>query len=63
MNRFSFASPEKTRAAIYDAAMLILAADTQVALPIDSQTIRDLSEICRRIEQGQKISKSPLLEL
>lgn len=63
MAGFSFASPDKARAAIYDAAMLILTADAQVALPIDSQTIRDLGELCRRVEAGEKLSSSPLLQL
>lgn len=63
MAGFSFASPEKARAALYDAAMLILAADAQVALPIDSQTILDLGELCRRVQAGEKLSKSPLVDM
>lgn len=63
MPGFNLASPDMARAAIYDAALLILAADAQVALPIDSQTIRDLGELCRRVEAGEKLSRSPVLDL
>lgn len=60
---FHYHSTEEARAAIYDAAMLLLQADAKVALPINIQTIKELGEICWRIEHGEKLSKSPLLPL
>lgn len=60
---FHFDSPEVARAAIYDAAMLILQADHAIALPVRLGTVADLSEVCRRISEGEKLSRSPLLEL
>jgi hypothetical protein len=58
---FHYRSEEEARAAIYDAAMLILQADIQIALPIGSLTVSELSEVCRRIESGAKLSRSPFL--
>lgn len=63
MAGFSFASPETARAAIYDAALLILAADVQVALPIGPQTVADLQELCRLIAAGERLNESSPLGL
>ena len=60
---FHYKSKEEARAAIYDAAMLILQADTNLALPIGPVTVAELSELCRKIELGASISGSPLLDL
>lgn len=59
---FHYKTKEEARAAIYDAAMLILQADIQIALPIGSLTVSELSEVCRRIESGAKLSRSPILD-
>ncbi len=58
---FHYKSKEEARAAIYDAALLILQADTNLALPIGPVTIQELSELCRKIESGAPISGSPFL--
>jgi hypothetical protein len=60
---FHFDSPESAKAAIYDAALLILQADHAIALPIGLSTVVELSEVCRRIEVGEKLSRSPVLDL
>lgn len=60
---FHFHSTKEARAAIYDAAMLLLRADAAIALPISPQTVRELGDICWRIEYDRKLSKSPLLPL
>ena len=59
---FHYKTKEEARATIYDAAMLILQADAQLALPIGPLTIQELSELCRKIESGEPISGSPLLD-
>jgi hypothetical protein len=57
------ANKDKRKAEIYDAAMLLLRADRDLALiTISLATITDLSELCRKIELGEKISGSPLLD-
>jgi hypothetical protein len=60
---FHYKSKEEARAAIYDAAMLILQADANLVLPIGPFTIQELSELCRKIESGAPISGSPLLDI
>lgn len=60
---FHFDSPASARAAVYDAALLILQADHAIALPIGLGTVAELSEVCRRIEAGEKLSRSPILDL
>lgn len=54
---FHFESKDKARAAIYDAALLLLQADAQLALPIGKQTLKELRLLCRQIEHGYPISK------
>jgi hypothetical protein len=64
MDRFSFPSEEDAKAALYDAAMLILTADSRISLgPISIATVGELSELCRRVEQGEKLSRSPLIAM
>lgn len=60
---FHYKTKEEARAAIYDAAMLILQADAQVALQIGLFAIQGLSELCRKVESGEPISRSPFLDL
>jgi hypothetical protein len=60
---FHFHDKEAARAAIYDAALLLLQADAAVSLPIGLLAVTELSELCRAIEQGRKISRSPVLDL
>lgn len=60
---FHYGSPEEARAALYDAALVLLEADPQIGLPFSLGTITDLSNLCRRIADGQQISRSPLLDL
>jgi hypothetical protein len=57
------ANKGKHRAAIYDAAMLLLRAQHDLGITtISLATIADLSKLCRKIESGEKISGSPLLD-
>jgi hypothetical protein len=57
------ANKDKRKAEIYDAAMLLLRAQHDLALTgISLTTITNLSELCRKIELGEKISGSPLLD-
>ena len=58
---FHFKTKEEARAAIRDAAFLLLEADMVLSLPITEPTIKELSKLCRMIENGYKISRSPLL--
>jgi hypothetical protein len=60
---FHYKSKEEARAAIYDAAMLILRAQHEIVLPIGLSTVTELSELCRKIESGAPISGSPFLDL
>lgn len=55
-------SKEEARAAIYDATLLILRAQHEIALPIGLVTVMELSELCRKIESGKPISGSPFLD-
>jgi hypothetical protein len=55
MAGFSFASPDTARAAIYDAALLLLAVADQADLPVDSQTIFDLQKIIGIISEGRRL--------
>ena len=59
---FHFESKDKARAALYDAALLILQADAAIALPVTKTTIEELSKLCRMIENGYRISRSPLVD-
>ncbi len=57
------ANKNKRKAEIYDAAMVLLKADRDLALTdISLATITNLSELCRKIELGEKVSGSPLLD-
>jgi hypothetical protein len=57
------ANKDKRKAEIYDAAMVLLRAQHDLALTgISLTTITNLSELCRKIELGEKISGSPLLD-
>jgi hypothetical protein len=57
------ANKDKHKAAIYDAAMVLLRAQHDLGITtISLTTITDLSELCRKIELGEKISGSPLLD-
>jgi hypothetical protein len=56
---FHYKSKEEARAAIYDAAMLILQAQHEIVLPIGLVTVTELSELCRKIKSGAPISGSP----
>ena len=49
------ANKDKHRAAIYDAAMVLLRAQYAGITTISPATIADLSELCRKIELGEKI--------
>jgi hypothetical protein len=60
---FHFQDREAARAALYDAAVLILEADSAVSLPIGPLTVADLSELCRRVQKGEPLSRSPVLDL
>lgn len=60
---FHFHDKEAARAAIYDAALLLLQVDAAVSLPIGPLTIADLSELCRRVQEGKPLSRSPVLDL
>lgn len=60
---FSYRSTDEARAALYDAAMVLLQADPLIGLPFSLGTITDLSNLCRRIADGQPVSKSPLLDI
>ena len=60
---FHYRSTEEARAALYDAAMLLLQADPQIGLPFSPGTITDLSTLVRRIADGQRVSQSPLLDI
>lgn len=60
---FSHRTTDEARAALYDAAMVLLQADPLVRLPFSLGTITDLSNLCRRIAEGQPVSKSPLLDI
>lgn len=60
---FHYKSKEEARAAIYDAAMLILQARHQIVLPIGLVTVTELGELCRKVESGEPISGSPFLDL
>jgi hypothetical protein len=59
---FHFESKDKARAALYDAALLILQADAALALPVTKTTIEELSKLCCIIENGYRISRSPLVD-
>ena len=57
------ANKDKRKAGIYDAAMLLLRAQHDLGITALSLTaVTDLSELCRKIELGEKISGSPLLD-
>jgi hypothetical protein len=57
------ANKDKRKAEIYDAAMVLLRAQHDLGIiTISLATITDLSELCRKIELGEKISRSPLLD-
>jgi hypothetical protein len=57
------ANRDKRKSEIYDAAMLLLRADHDLAITtLTLATVADLSELCRKIELGEKISGSPLLD-
>jgi len=58
---YHYGSMEEATAALYDAAMVLLEADPHLALPLRLTTIRDLSDLCHRIADGQSVSRSPLL--
>lgn len=60
---FHYRSTDEARAALYDAAMLLLQADPQIGLPFSLGTITDLSNLARRIADGQPVSRSPLLDI
>jgi len=57
----AFHYPDKAaaRAALYDAALLLLEADLQLAC-LDFATVDCLSKLCSRINQGQEICPSPV---
>lgn len=59
---FHYANKEEAKAALYDAAMVLLEADPHLGLPFRLTTVSDLSDLCHRIANGQPISKSPLLD-
>ncbi len=63
MAAFSFADPDSARAAIYDAALLLLATADQAALPVDSQTLIDLHKISDIISEGRRLCPGSHLEL
>jgi len=57
------ANKDKHKAEIYDAAMLLLRAQHDLGIiTLSLATVTDLSELCRKIELGEKISGSPLLD-
>ena len=57
------ANKDKRKAEIYDAAMLLLRAQHDLGITtISLATVTDLSELCRIIGLGEKISGSPLLD-
>jgi hypothetical protein len=61
---FHFQDREAARTALYDAAVLILEADLAVSLqPLSLATVQELSALCRAIEGGRKVSRSPVLDL
>lgn len=60
---FHFQDKQAARAAIHDAALLLLQADAAVALPIGPLTVKDLGELCRRVQEGESLSRSPVLDL
>jgi hypothetical protein len=60
---FHYSTKEEARAAIYDAAILILEADAAISLaPISISTIQELSDLARSISAGEKVSCSPLVD-
>ena len=57
------ANKDKRRAEIYDAAMVLLRAQHDLGITtLGLAVVTDLSELCRKIELGQKVSGSPLLD-
>jgi len=57
------ANKNKRKAEIHDAAMLLLRAQHDLGIiTLSLAAVTDLSELCRKIELGEKISGSPLLD-
>ena len=57
---FHYQDADEARAAIYDAALLLLEADHHLGV-LDLPTVQQLSRVCHRIAHGEPVSKSPLL--
>jgi hypothetical protein len=59
---FHYRSDAEARAAIYDAALLLLEADHAIGV-LDLPTVQRLSDVCHRIANEQPVSRSSLVSV
>lgn len=59
---FHFHNEAEAKAAIYDAAMLLLEADHHLGV-LDLPSVQRLGDVCHRIANGQPVSSSPLVAI